>query len=365
VQTEFSFIPPVSQKDDDIASSSSGFGFGLEGRSVSDGPGAGTSSGGFNFGDKQVVKKVNVLLEAPNIIKPVLSKSTSNSDVSFPPMSAKAPSHFVAPATKNILSTATNGDATFPPMSAKAPTLFGQKQDIATLTSDTLVSQPERKSFVKVARPTSSSVSRAEDLPKAKNANPFTGVDFAFACTTSSHNVQTEFSFIPPVSQKDDDIASSSSGFGFGLEGRSVSDGPGAGTSSGGFNFGDKLVVPKEAYSDVLVKIDDNVSDDDAIFNLIVGSDEGSCPFSSGEISFTEEFTNENSHTNLGLVISSDQDSQFSNTSTLSSANISDVEVVEEKATALMALEKEWTDLKEQSPMKLTKATTNKSFSKV
>ena len=300
----------------------------------------------------------------PTTCGAILTIDTIPIKATFPPMSTKAPSHFVAPATKNILSTATNSDATFPPMSAKAPTPFGQKQDIATLTSDTLVSQPERKSFVKVARPTSSSVSRAEEVPKAKNANPFTGVDFAFACTTSSHNVQTEFSFIPPVSQKDDDIASSSSGFGFGLEGRSGSDGPGAGTSSGGFNFGDKLVVPKEAYSDVLVKIDDNVSDDDAIFNLIVGSDEGSCPFSSGEISFTEEITNENSHTNLGLVISSDQDSQFSNTSTLSSANISDVEIVEEKATALMALEKEWTDLKEQSPMKLTKATTNKSFSK-
>jgi Ca2+-binding EF-hand superfamily protein len=90
-----------------------------------------------------------------------------------------------APVTRTISSSATNSDASFPPMSAKAPTPFGREQDVATLTSNSFTSQPKRKPFVKLARPASSS----EEGPKAKNANPFTGGKFASACTSPSQNL--------------------------------------------------------------------------------------------------------------------------------------------------------------------------------
>jgi len=120
----------------------------------------------------------------------------------------------------------------------------------------------------------------------------------------------------------------------------------------------DDILALQEAYGDVLLKIEDNVSDDDVDFNLIFDSDESSCHFSAGELSFKEEFRSEISNANLGLAISSDQESQLSNTSTLSSANINEEVVAEEKNTALMALEKEWTDLKDQSPLKKTRTKT-------
>ena len=113
----------------------------------------------------------------------------------------------------------------------------------------------------------------------------------------------------------------------------------------------DDVWALQEAYGDILVKIEDNISDDDADFNLMFGSDENSCHLSAGEVSFIqEEFTSTDG--NLGQVISSDDDSQ-SNTSTLSSANISEELVAEETSNALMTLEKEWTDLKDQSPLKI------------
>jgi len=113
----------------------------------------------------------------------------------------------------------------------------------------------------------------------------------------------------------------------------------------------DDVVALQEAYGEILVEFEDNISDDDADFNLMFGSDDSSCHLSSGELSFIqEEFTTTDG--NIGQVISSDHDSQ-SNTSTLSSANISEEGAAEETSNALMTLEKEWTDLKEQSPLKM------------
>jgi len=120
-----------------------------------------------------------------------------------------------------------------------------------------------------------------------------------------------------------------------------------------------------EAFGDRLLKMEDNVSDDDADFDLMFGSDDSCGRQSSSRLSLSMHDTCSNmieeaSATNSGVSALSfdgeERGDDLSNSSTLSSADISvthdDDTDEEQQAGTLMALEKEWSDLKEQSPLK-------------
>ena len=116
--------------------------------------------------------------------------------------------------------------------------------------------------------------------------------------------------------------------------------------------------ILEATYGNVLIPIEDNLSDecpeDDDDFELSCDSDEASYNPSSGEVSFDREAFTE---TNINRI-STEQESIHSNASTLSSANSMHSihnEGHHETGNALMTLEKEWTDLKDSSPLKLKK----------
>eukprot|EP00557_Chaetoceros_sp_GSL56_P009338 CAMPEP_0176500660 /NCGR_PEP_ID=MMETSP0200_2-20121128/13701_1 /TAXON_ID=947934 /ORGANISM="Chaetoceros sp., Strain GSL56" /LENGTH=1341 /DNA_ID=CAMNT_0017899405 /DNA_START=60 /DNA_END=4085 /DNA_ORIENTATION=- len=111
----------------------------------------------------------------------------------------------------------------------------------------------------------------------------------------------------------------------------------------------------QETYGDALVHFEENneLSDDDEskLTSLLASLSH------SPNISAVEDYEGNitNSFVDISEVISSDSsEGDISNTSTLSSTNISQEKSLPSEA-ALMTLEKEWTDLKEQSPLKTLK----------
>jgi len=120
----------------------------------------------------------------------------------------------------------------------------------------------------------------------------------------------------------------------------------------------DDILALQEAYGDKMMEMEDNISDDDADFDLIFEL-ESSDALSSTGVSIREDGIDndlvEGNITNYMLSAPSCDD-EISN-STLSSVNSSQQEedVDAEQAGALMTLEKEWTDLKDQSPMKASR----------
>ncbi len=121
----------------------------------------------------------------------------------------------------------------------------------------------------------------------------------------------------------------------------------------------DDVLALQEAYGDVLSQMDDNASDDDTDFDQIFdsGSSDGSFILENG-ISIAESDREENSYSKLAVegLLSSGSEDDESNTSTLSSANmtVQDDENDEsfDQSNSMLVLEKDWTDFKETSPFK-------------